>query len=95
MTGLYSQLRSSSQYSSGVNTAGKQYSVSTREPALRSNLMAASPGSLYLLLIQKTCSPVETAKCGAGNHPETRACREGRIQDNTGPINLKVTLAHN
>lgn len=63
--------------------------------ALRINLTAASPVSLYLLLTQKACSPVETAVCGAGNYPETRACKEGRIQDNTGPVNIKVTLAHN
>lgn len=33
VTGLQSQLRSSSQCSSGVNTAGKQYRMSTIEPA--------------------------------------------------------------
>lgn len=63
--------------------------------ALRINLTTASPGSLYLALIQKASSPVETAICGAGNHSGTRACREGRIQENREPVNLKVTLAHN
>lgn len=64
--------------------------------ALRINLTAPSPGSLYLSHTKGmlTCRD-NRAICGAGNHPETRVYWEGRIQDNTGPVNLKVTLALN
>lgn len=50
----------------------------------RGKRKASSPGSLYLVLIQKARSPVEIAMCSAGNHPDTRACSEGRIQENMG-----------